>query len=146
MQLAQINIAVIKYALEDPRMAGFVDNLDRINALAEASDGYIWRLQDDAGNATSILAFENPHLLLNMSVWRDVESLKSFTYQTAHSEYLGLRKQWFEIPNVPHLALWWIEDGEYPTPQEGRRRVELLQSNGPTSDAFTFKKAYSPGE
>ena len=142
MQLAQINVATILYDTEDPRMAEFMDNLDRINALAEESPGFVWRLQDDSGNATDIHAFDDPHLLLNMSVWSDVESLKNYVYKTQHTEFLAKRKNWFEMPAVPHLALWWIEDGDFPSAAEGRRRLELLQTHGPGPEAFTFKHMY----
>src|SRR5262245_43383250 len=81
---AQLNIGRIRHPLDDPRMADFVNNLDRVNAIAEHTPGFVWRLQDDSGNATAIHAFDDPRMLLNMSVWESVEALERFVWQTVH--------------------------------------------------------------
>jgi hypothetical protein len=142
MQLAQINIGRPRYPLDDPRMADFMNNLDRINALAERSEGFVWRLKDDTGNATQITAFEDPHILLNMSVWRSVEALEAFAYQTVHRRFVQRRHEWFEVFDGLYLALWWVEEGYIPTTADGQRRLAHLEKFGPTAWAFTFKKSF----
>lgn len=146
MQLAEINIATLKHPVDDPRVSEFVDNLDRINALAETSDGFIWRLKDDSSNATAISVFGNPLTIINISVWRDVESLRTFTYNSAQTPFIGKRREWMEIPRVPFLVLWWIADGDNPDPQEGKRRLQHLAEHGPSFTAFTFKQTFEPPE
>jgi hypothetical protein len=141
--LAQINIARIRAPLDDPIMAGFVSQLDDINALADQSPGFVWRLQTDAGNATDIRAFEDEMILVNMSVWESVETLQQYVYQSEHVEPLRQRKQWFE-PVPPTLVLWWIPAGHIPTVHEAKDRLEMLQQQGPTAAAFTFKKPFPP--
>ncbi len=140
--LAQINIARMLAPLDDPRMAGFVDQLEPLNALADASPGFVWRLQDEAGDATSIRVFDDDRILLNMSVWESLETLQDYVYQSTHLAPLRERKQWFEVPDAPHLALWWIPAGHIPTPQEAKARLEHLRRHGPTPQAFTFKQAF----
>ena len=144
MQLAQINIGRPRYPLDDPRIADFVDNLDRINALAERSDGFVWRLKDESGNATQISAFDDPSILLNMSVWRSVETLEAFAYQTVHRRFVQRRHEWFELFDGLYLALWWVEEGYIPTAVDGRQRLAHLEKFGPTTWAFTFKKRFPP--
>ena len=145
--LAQINIATILAPLDAPIMAGFVEQLEPLNALADASPGFIWRLQDEAGDATSIRVFEDECILLNMSVWESMEALRDYVYRSAHLGLLRDRKQWFEVPSEPHLALWWIPAGSLPTPQEAKARLEHLRRHGPTPEAFTFKHAFpAPAE
>lgn len=144
MHLAQINVGRILHPIDDPRMADFAGNLDAINALAEASPGFVWRLKDDSGNATGIAAYEDPSVLVNMSVWTGVEALHGFAYQTAHRRFVQRRKEWFHLFDAPYLALWWIEEGHVPTPQEGRARLDHLTRVGPTAYAFTFRKTFPP--
>jgi hypothetical protein len=140
--LAQINIARMVAPLDDPLMAGFVAQLDVINAVADASPGFVWRLQTDEGNATAINAFDDDRLLINMSVWESIEALHQYTYCSAHSGVFKDRKKWFEPHDAPHIALWWIPAGHIPTPQEGKERLGLLHRNGPTPEAFTFKQPF----
>ncbi len=140
--LAQINIARILAPLDDPLMAGFVDRLEPLNALADQSPGFVWRLQDEAGDATSIRVFDDERILLNMSVWESIEALQGYVYQSRHLGLLRDRKQWFEVPSEPHLALWWIPAGHVPTPQEGKQRLEHLRRHGPSPEAFTFKQPF----
>ena len=114
MQLAEINVARLRYPLDDPRVAEFVANLDRVNALAEASPGFVWRLKDEAGNATQIRAYDDPLIIVNMSAWASAEELYKFAYQTMHRRFVQRRKEWFDLFGAAYLALWWIEDGRYP--------------------------------
>lgn len=144
MHLAQINVGRLLHPLDDPRMTDFVENLDAINALAEASEGFVWRLKDDTGNATSIAAYDDPAIIVNMSVWTAPEALYAFAYRTAHRRFVQRRKEWFEPFDGPYLALWWVEEGAMPTVAEGRQRLDHLARVGPTAFAFTFKKAFTP--
>lgn len=136
--LAQLNIARMKYPAESPEMADFMNNLDRINALAESSPGFIWRLQTDEGDATGIDYF-GPDILVNMSVWRDSKSLHDYVYRTSHAQIMSRRKEWFERFEEAYTVLWWIPAGDLPTLDEANEKLELLRANGPTAAAFTFK-------
>ena len=141
--LAQLNIARMKHALDDPEMKDFVDNLDRINALAEQAPGFVWRLQTEDGDATSV-DFYGPDVLINMSVWADVESLHRYVYRTAHAEVMSRRKQWFDRLRKAYTVLWWIPQGSLPTLQQANEKLQFLRQQGPGPEAFTFKKAYPP--
>lgn len=140
--LAQINVGRMIAPLDSPLVAGFVSQLDPINALADRSPGFVWRLQTESGNATSVQAFEDPTILLNMSVWESVEALKNYVYQSAHVGVLRDRAKWFEKPAEAHLALWWIPAGHIPIPQEGRERIEFLRAWGASLMAFTFPRLH----
>lgn len=142
-ELAQLNIAVMKEPLESPGMADFVANLDRINALAEASPGFIWRLQTDDGNATAMRPV-GEDTLINVSSWRDVESLSKYVYESAHVEVMRRRKEWFERMREAHVVLWWVRRGHRPTVAEAIAKLELLRSKGPTAEAFTFGRVFPP--
>jgi hypothetical protein len=143
-QLAQLNVGIIRGPMDSPVMAEFAANLDRVNALADAAPGFVWRLQTEEGNATAIRPFENENLLLNMSVWTDLESLKQYVYKSAHVEYLRRRKEWFEPMTEAILVLWWVPKGHRPAIDEAVARLERLRQHGPTPEAFTFKQAYEP--
>jgi hypothetical protein len=142
--LAQLNIGRIKAPMDSPVMAGFANNLERINALAEATPGFVWRLQTDEGDATAIRPFDDPHMLVNMSVWRDVESLNRYVYQSAHVELMKKRREWFERMDEAFLVLWWVPAGHIPTVAEAIERLERLRAQGPTREAFTFRHAFPP--
>jgi hypothetical protein len=145
-ELAQLNIGIIKAPMDSPLMAGFASNLDRINALAEATDGFVWRLQTEEGDATAIRPFENANMLVNMSVWRDLDSLSQYVYKSAHVEPMRKRREWFVRMNEAFLVLWWVPKGHRPSVTEAIERLELLRAQGPTADAFTFRQSYpSPG-
>ncbi len=144
MHLAEINVARLRYPLEDPRVADFVDNLDAINALAERSPGFLWRLKDDTGNATHISAFDDPLVIVNLSVWDSVEALHAFAYKTVHRRFVQRRNEWFDLFDGPYLALWWVEPGAWPDAAEGRRRLAHLDAVGPTAWAFTFRNLFEP--
>ena len=144
MQLAEINVARLRYPLDDPRVAEFVANLDRVNALAEASPGFVWRLKDEAGNATQIRAYDDPLIIVNMSAWASAEALYEFAYKTMHRRFVQRRKEWFDLFGAAYLALWWIEDGGYPDVSEGQRRLAHLERFGPTAYAFNFRQPFEP--
>jgi hypothetical protein len=142
-ELAQLNIALMKEPLESPGMADFVANLDRINALAESSPGFVWRLKTDDGNATALRPL-GEDTLVNISVWKDVEALNKYVYQSAHVEIMRRRKEWFERMREAYVVLWWVPKGHRPTESEAIARLDLLRANGPTQDAFTFRHAFPP--
>lgn len=144
-QLAQLNIASMKQPLESPGMADFVANLERINALAEASPGFVWRLQDEAGDATAIRPF-GEEVLVNLSLWRDVEALKDYVYKSAHAEMLKRRNEWFERMGEAHMVLWWVPFGHLPSVGEAAERLQLLREQGPTAQAFSFRQAFLPSD
>lgn len=140
--LAQLNIAKAQAEMDSELMSGFVSRLDEINALADLSAGFVWRLQSAEGDATSIRVFEDPLLLVNMSVWEDIESLKKYVYRSAHVELIQDRDAWFHKTQSAHQVLWWIPQGHTPSLEEGKERLEHLNLNGPTSKAFTFAKPF----
>jgi hypothetical protein len=142
--LAQINVGRIRAPLSDPLLAGFVEQLGPINALAEASPGFIWRLQTPEGDATSINVFDDDLIIINMSVWQSLEALHDYVYRSQHSSVLRQRKEWFEPYNGPFMALWWVPSDKRPTPQQGKERIEHLAQHGPTPTAFTFKTTFPP--
>lgn len=141
--LAQINIALMKAPLHDPIMAEFADALDKVNAAADNSAGFIWRLQTDKGNATDIQAYPDPRMLVNLSVWQSVEQLKVYVYQSLHGEFFVKRRQWFERYQGEHFAMWWIPVGCLPTVEEGKAKLEYLTLHGDSPESFTFAKPYS---
>lgn len=139
-QLAEINVArMIGVNIDDPIMKEFVDNLDKVNNLAENSDGFVWRLKDENNDATSFNPYNDEQVLINISVWEDVESLEKFTYKTFHTDFLKRRKEWFKKYGKVHYALWWIEEGKYPTITEAVEKLEYLELNGPTEAVFSFR-------
>lgn len=144
-QLAQLNIALMTAPIDSPVMADFVANLDRINALAERSPGYVSRLQTDDGNATALRPFGEEYLV-NLSVWRDIESLHDYVYRSAHTEILRRRKEWFARMPGNHAVLWWVPEGHRPTAAEAKLRLQLLDDRGLTPEAFNFKDPFpAPG-
>jgi hypothetical protein len=144
--LAQLNVARFKLPLEDPAMAGFVEQLDPVNALADVAPGFVWRLQTEEGNATSIRAFDDDLLLVNMSVWESVEVLADFVYRSGHVEVMRRRREWAERMPEAYMVLWWIPAGGIPSVEEAKGRLDHLREHGPTPQAFTFKNRYLPPE
>ena len=143
-QLAQINVGRFIHHRDDPANADFMNALDGVNAIAEASPGFIWRLVGDGNDATDLVPDESdPQLLVNMSVWRDVEALGAFVYrQSDHLSYMRRRKEWFEKMDV-FQALWWVPAGHIPSVAEGMERLALLTAKGPTAAAFTFRQPFA---
>ena len=143
-ELAQLNIGIIRGPMDSPLMAEFAANLEHINALADSSPGFLWRLQTEAGDATAIRPFENENQLLNMSVWQDLEHLRQFVYRTAHADFLRRRREWFERITEAYLVLWWVPRGHRPSIAETTARLETLRSRGPSPEAFTFRETFPP--
>jgi hypothetical protein len=140
--LAQVNIGRMKAPLEDPVMAGFVGRLDEINALADRSPGFVWRLQTDAGNATYLRPYDDDRIIFNMSVWQSLEDLRAYVYKSAHVEVMRHRMEWFQKFEAPYMALWWVPAGHVPSVDEAKKRLEHLTAHGPTPFAFTFKTTF----
>ncbi len=144
-ELAQFNVGRARGSMDDPVMAGFVAALDRINALGEASPGFVWRLKDDTGNATSIRAFDDPLVIVNLTVWTSAEALSEFVYRSAHVGPFRRRREWFEPYGGPSLVLWWVPAGHRPTVDEAKERLGRLAADGATPAAFTLKATFPPG-
>lgn len=139
-QLAQINVARMNGVnIDDPIMQEFVDNLDKVNQLAENSVGFIWRLKDESNNASGFNPYNDEKVIINISAWKDIESLEEFTYRTFHTDFLKRRKEWFNTYGNAHFALWWIKKSEFPSVEESVERLEYLQINGPSERVFNFK-------
>ncbi len=141
--LAQLNIGRMLAAIDDPIMAEFVANLDRINALADGASGFVWRLQSDSGNATEFRPFADEMLIVNMSVWESLETLKDYVYKSAHAEIMRNRRQWFEKMDEVFTVLWWIPAGTIPTVEEAKARLESLRQHGETPYAFSFRRSFA---
>jgi hypothetical protein len=143
-ELAQMNVARLRAPLDSPQLADFVGALDRINAVADGSPGFVWRLQDDSGNATALQPM-GEDIIVNMSVWRDPQSLQAFVYRSDHAGVMRRRREWFEKMDL-YMVLWWVPRGHRPAPDEGIERLNLLRSRGPSADAFTFARLFpAPG-
>jgi hypothetical protein len=142
--LAQLNVGRLLAPVESPAIAGFVAELESVNRLADASPGFVWRLQTAAGDATAIRPTEDDLFLMNMSVWTSIEELRAFTYSSAHVHVLRRRRSWFEQLAEAHLVLWWVPVGHIPTVDEAMDRLERLRHDGPTPAAFTFRSPFEP--
>ena len=144
--IAQVNIAKFRLPIDNPVNADFVNNLDRVNAIAESQPGFVWRFTGSGNDALDIHAFNDPNIAINMSVWTDIQSLVNFVYRNKdHKEIMRRRKEWFDKIDF-YMVLWWIEQDRRPTIEEAKIRLELLSHSGPTYSAFTFKKPFpAPG-
>lgn len=140
-ELAQLNIAELLAPIDSPRLADFVANLERINALAERSPGFVWRLQTDDGDATALRPF-GKDCVVNMSAWRDVACLHHYVFHTAHIEIMRRRKEWFGRLKEATTVMWWIPAGHRPTMAEAKEKLDHLRAHGPSPEAFTFKRPY----
>jgi hypothetical protein len=138
--LAQFNVGRMRYANDDPRMAEFVNNLATVNGIAERTPGFVWRYQDDSGSATNTRPFDgDPRMAINLSVWRDVESLERFVWQTVHKRFYGRRAEWFEHMAERYMVMWWVPAGNQPGIAEAIERLRHLQKHGPSDHAFGWE-------
>jgi len=144
--VAQVNIGRIKGPLDGPVMAGFVARLDEVNALADRSPGFVWRLQTSEGNATYLRPYDDDRILLNMSVWETIDALRNYVYRTAHAELLRQRHEWFENFAGAYAALWWVPAGHIRGIDEAKRRLAYLDAHGPTQFAFNFNAIFQADE
>ena len=140
--LAQVNLATLRFPLDGPELAGFVAQLEPVNALADGTPGFVWRLQTGDGDATSIRPFDDDRVMVNLSVWESLEALRGFVYASRHLDVMRHRREWFLRMADPYLALWWVPPGSVPTVAEAKERLELLAGQGPTARAFTFRAPF----
>jgi Domain of unknown function (DUF3291) len=148
-QLAQLNIGVTVAPLESDQLAGFVNALEPINAIADSAPGFVWRLQDEDGDATSYRAFGDDSILVNMSVWESVEALGDFVFRSDHVQIMRQRRKWFVKLDEVFTVLWWVPAGHRPSIEEAEERLIALRHNGSTPYAFSFREPFpapdSPG-
>ena len=140
-QIAQLNIAKLLAPIDSPQLSDFVTNLDRINALAEESPGFVWRLQTEEGDATGIDYFGSDKIV-NLSLWDSVEALHNYVYRSAHVEIMRRKKEWFNKMGEAYMVLWWVPAGHIPSVEEAAQKLNIVREHGPTAEAFTFKKAF----
>ncbi len=142
--LAQLNVARLAASLDHPDLAPFVDKLDAVNAMADVAPGFVWRLQEESGNATDVRPWGDD-MIVNLSVWTDVESLRAFVYDVAHAAVLRQRRAFFTSMPTPNVVLWWVPPGHVPSLTEARERLDRLEREGPTANAFTLRHTVPPG-
>ncbi|MGL4611320.1 MAG: DUF3291 domain-containing protein [Trueperaceae bacterium] len=140
--IAQLNIGRMLYPLSDERMQGFTSQLEPINKLADGTPGFVWRLQDETGDATALRPFPDDMMIVNFSVWESIDALFQYTYYSDHAKVFRERKQWFEGMKEHFLVMWWIPEGHHPTLTEAKERLEVLRRDGPTPYAFNFKQRF----
>ena len=140
-QLAQLTIATLLAPLDSPQLHDFTANLERINALGEASPGFVWRLKDEAGDATAFRPFGDD-VIVNMSEWQDIDTLADFAYRSEHVDFFRRRREWFARMATPAQVLWWVPHGHRPTLQEAADRLAQLAPHGPGPSAFTFARRF----
>lgn len=140
--LAQVNVATLRAPLDGPELAGFVAQLEPINALADHSPGFVWRLQTEDGDATAVRPYPDPTVLINLSVWTDLAALRAYVYRSAHAAVMRNRREWFERFERVFVALWWVPAGHRPTVAEAVARLAHLEQHGPTRQAFTFGEPF----
>ncbi|MGB5417776.1 DUF3291 domain-containing protein [Algibacter sp.] len=140
--LAQVNIARRLAPMDDPIMQDFVNNLDKMNAIADLSNGFIWRLKDEDKDEAAIV-FKDDLLIINMSVWENLESLFNYTYNSGHIEVFKRKKEWFSKIKMMHMAFWFVPEGYVPTFQDAKTRLDYLNTHGETPFSFSFKSKYT---
>lgn len=144
LKLAQLNLAKMTMPVDHPDMSDFVNNLDRINALADQSTGFVWRYTEEDNTASK--AVFGPDMLVNMSVWEGIEDLTTFTYKSPHLAIYKRRKEWFVKMDSPHMVCWYVEEGHIPSLEEAKERIAYLEVHGETPYAFSFRKPFSRQE
>jgi hypothetical protein len=143
-QIAQVNIARARGPMDEAVMQGFAEQLEPINALADRTPGFVWRLQTEDGDATAVRPYADDRIMINLSVWEDLEALQEFVFRSAHVDVMRRRREWFErFPNI-YAALWWVPAGHRPSVAEAVERLEQLQAHGPGPHAFTFREPFDP--
>ena len=144
--LAELNIAEAIHPMDDPRMDGFTSRINAVNAMADKAKGFVWRLVDDDPNADGAITlrpFENPNMLVNMSVWETIEDLYAFVYKTVHAKVMAGKPEWFSHLTSHNIVMWWVPVGHIPTLGEAKEKLEVLDDQGPTLEAFTFKQMFT---
>jgi hypothetical protein len=141
---AQVNVGRLRAPIDAPEIAEFVAALDPVNALADAAPGFVWRLQDDSGNATSLPFNDDPLTIVNMSVWESIDALADFVMRSEHADVMRRRREWFERMDEAYLALWWVGAGTIPTVEDAAQRIDHIRAHGPTEFAFTMRQRFGP--
>ncbi len=141
--LAQLNIATLRHPLDDPRIADFTDALPTVNAAGEESAGYVWRLQSDSGDATDIRVFDDPLIIVNLTLWQSLDALKAFAYRGIHRDFFRRRAEWF-VPGSTRTALWWVPAGALPTTDDAKRRLDFIDAMGSSPYAFEMGQNHAP--
>ena len=142
--LAQANIALGAETVDHPSMESFTQQIDEVNKVADKSPGFVWRFQTDEGDATSLIIYDDPRYIFNMSVWESVEALRQYAFTARHLRVLQQQKEWFVKIDRPHSVLWWIPAGTIPSVSDALERLEVLRDQGPGPRAFTFASLYDP--
>lgn len=144
MHVAQLNIARLRADRGDPTVADFFAAIEPINAIADTSPGFVWRLQEEGGDATAIRPWDDDRLIVNMSVWSSLAALRDYAFGGAHVEVMRRRREWFERLDRPYVALWWVDPGHVPDIEEAKARLASLEADGPSPNAFTFSRPFPP--
>jgi heme-degrading monooxygenase HmoA len=144
--LAQVNLATLRAPLDSPELAGFVAQLEPVNALADHSPGFVWRLQTEDGDSTAIRPFDDERIIVNLTVWESLAALRNFVYASRHLDVVRRRREWFHRMADPYQALWWVPAGTIPSVAEAKQRLDLLRRRGPSADAFTFRAPFPAPE
>ena len=145
LYLAQVNIAKCLAPFSDPIMQGFINNVDKMNAIADSSEGFIWRLKDEDKDA-AVLVFKDDTLIINISVWESREALFNYTYNSDHIEVFKRKKEWFSKIKMMHLAFWYVPEDYIPTFQDAKDRLDYLNAHGETPYAFSFKSKFTAAD
>ena len=139
MQLAELNIGRLVAPTDDPRVADFMNALDRINGLGKRMPGFVWMMEGSGepgtGNTETFIG-DDPQFVTNLTVWESVETLEAFVWNTVHKQFYDRRKEWFEVMGKMHFVMWWVEDGHRPTLDEALERLEHLNVHGNSERAF----------
>ena len=145
--LAELNVGRLLAPTEDPRVAEFMENLDRVNGLGKRMPGFVWMMEGSGapgtGNTENSIG-DDPQFVANLTVWDSVQSLEKFVWGTIHKQFYDRRKEWFEIFGDQHFVMWWVPEGHRPTPAEGIARLEHLRAHGSSHHAFSFRDNYEP--
>ena len=145
--LAQLNLARLRRPLDHTETAEFVAAIEPINALAEVSRGFVWRLTDDHGRSAShvsIDAIDDPLVIVNYTVWEDLESLRHYAYRSGHGSYFRRRREWFEKPTRAMNVNWWTPAGVIPGLDDAYQRLEHLRANGPSDTGWPMTEPRDP--
>lgn len=142
--LAQLNIARMRAPIDSPIMSEFVAQLDAINALADGSPGFVWRLVGAGNDATALRPFPDDFIIVNMSVWENLDALRAYVYKSDHARVLRERAKWFEQMGEAHMVLWWVPAGHMPTVDEAKTKLMQLREHGASPEAFTFRAVFPP--
>lgn len=139
--VAHFNYGVMRAPYDDPSMAAFADGLDQVNAVAERSDGFVWRFDGSEAEAAAALGRPlpgHPLTICSFSVWRSVEDFDFFIHKTLHGRFLRRREDWF-VSGPSEMVLWHVEAGHEPDISEALDRLDQVRAEGPGDVVFTLQ-------